>query len=296
MISADPDSKLTDMATGVGSTQRVNTGGISRIDSGPGGTDRRDGSRSNSPPFDCRSGRAGCSRVPAVCSRAGREDDVGTSTGTASRDGVGWACTCGRKPEQELMAVWQRMLSGRRLDLSSPSSLDIELEDIAHGLARVARWNGQTTGEWALSVAEHSLLVERIAAAYRRGLEPRWRLAALLHDGPEYVFGDMISPLKRHAGGQQAVLETLLQEAIHERFGLPRAIPGSIRKLVKRSDAAAAHVEAVQLAGYSTAEADCLWGRPRLRMLREIRLCPMSPADAAVAFERRFLELWRRIG
>ena len=194
------------------------------------------------------------------------------------------------------MAVWQRMLSGRRLDLSAPSPLDIELEDIAHGLARVARWNGQTTGEWALSVAEHCLIVERIAASYRRGLEPRWRLAALLHDGPEYVFGDMISPLKKHAGGQQAALEALLQEAIHERFSLPRAIPEDVRKLIKRSDAAAAHVEAIQLAGYAPAEADRLWGKPRLKMLRDLEIRPMSPVDATGAFERRFLEVWRRCG
>ena len=202
----------------------------------------------------------------------------------------------GGESEQGFMAVWQRMLSGRRLDLSSPSPLDIELEDIAHGLARVARWNGQTTGEWALSVAEHSLLVERIAAAFRRGLEPRWRLAALLHDGPEYVFGDMISPLKKHAGAHQAALEALLQEAVHERFGLPRAIPDDVRRLIKRSDAAAAHVEAIQLAGYVPAEADRLWGKLRLRMLQDYEIRPMSPSDAAVAYERRFREVWRLAG
>ena len=188
------------------------------------------------------------------------------------------------------------MLSGRRLDLSAPSPLDIELEDIAHGLARVARWNGQTTGEWALSVAEHSLLVERIAAAIRRGVEPRWQLAALLHDAPEYVFGDMISPLKRHAGERQVELESLLQEAIHERFGLPRKIPDEVRALIKRADRAAAHVEAIQLAGYTPAEADRLWGRPRLRMLKDLEIRPKPPVAAAATYERRFLQVWRRIG
>ncbi len=192
--------------------------------------------------------------------------------------------------------VWQRMLSGRRLDLSAPSPLDIELEDIAHGLARVSRWNGQTTGDWALSVAEHSLLVERIAGAFRRRLEPRWQLAALLHDAPEYVFGDMISPLKRHAGERQAELESRLQEAIHERFGLPRTTPDEVRKLIKRADRAAAHVEAIQLAGYTPAEADRLWGRSRLRMLRDLDIRPMPPDDAAMAYERRVLQVWRRTG
>ena len=194
------------------------------------------------------------------------------------------------------MAVWQRMLSGRRLDLSSPSPLDIELEDLAHGLARVARWNGQTTGRWAMSVAEHSLLVERIAAAYRRGLDRQWRLAALLHDGPEYVLGDMISPLKRQAGDRQAELEARLQEAIHERFGLPPRLPDEVRQLIKRADAASAHAEALQLAGYSVGEANRLWGRHHLRLLRDLRLDPLSPDEARAAYERRFLELWRRRG
>lgn len=194
------------------------------------------------------------------------------------------------------MAVWQRMRSGRRLDISAPSVLDIELEDIAHGLARVARWNGQTTGKWALSVAEHSLLVERIATAYRRGLEPRWRLAALLHDGPEYVFGDMISPLKRHAGERQTILEGRLQEVIHERFGLPRALPEDVRKLIKRSDRTAAHAEAIRLAGYDPGEADRIWGKQRLQMLRDLEIRPMPPPEATDAYCRRFLGIWRRTG
>ncbi len=194
------------------------------------------------------------------------------------------------------MEVVQRMLSGRRLDLSAPSPIDIELEDIAHGLARVARWNGQTTGEWAMSVAEHSILVETIAAAYRRGLEPRWRLAALLHDGPEYVFGDMISPLKRQAGQAQSKLEARLQETIHQRFGLPAVVPDEIRALIKRADTTAAHAEAIRLAGYEPKQADRIWGRQRLRMLRDLEIRPMSPGDAAEAFRRRFLTLWRRSG
>jgi 5'-deoxynucleotidase YfbR-like HD superfamily hydrolase len=81
--------------------------------------------------------------------------------------------------------AWQRMLSGRRLDLLNPSPLDVEIEDIAHGLARVARWNGQTLGDHAFSVAEHCLLVEAIAGALSPGLDRSMRLAALLHDAPE---------------------------------------------------------------------------------------------------------------
>ena len=193
------------------------------------------------------------------------------------------------------MAVWQRMLSGRRLNLVDPSPLDIEIVDIAHGLARVARWNGQTTGKWAMSVAEHSLLVERIAASYRRGLQPKWRLSALLHDGPEYVVGDMIRPLKRVAGRSRADVESRLQEAIHQRFALPTDLPEEITALIKRADRVAAHVEATQLAGYAEKEAERLWGKPRLALLRDLVLDPMAPVEAANAFQSRFLELWRLV-
>ena len=132
--------------------------------------------------------------------------------------------------------AWQRMLSGRRLDLLDPSAFDVEIEDIAHGLARVARWNGQTRGEHAFSVAQHSILVEEIACRFEPRLEPRWRLAILLHDGPEYVIGDMISPFKAVMGGAYKDIEARLAAAIHLRFGLPALLPAPIHKLAKRAD------------------------------------------------------------
>ena len=100
------------------------------------------------------------------------------------------------RPNAGAPRAWQRMLSGRRLDLLDPSPLDIEIEDIAHGLARVARWNGQTGGEHAFSVAQHSLLVETIVGEIEPALDTRFRLASLMHDAPEYVIGDLISPFK----------------------------------------------------------------------------------------------------
>ena len=126
-----------------------------------------------------------------------------------------------RRSQNQTPRAWQRMLSGRRLDLLDPSPLDIEIEDIAHGLARVARWNGQTLGEHGFSVAQHSVVVEEIAAHIQPGLEPRWRLAALLHDAPEYVIGDMISPFKTALGVNYRAFEDRLEAAIHLRFGLP---------------------------------------------------------------------------
>ncbi|MCB1394871.1 MAG: hypothetical protein H6898_13940 [Rhodobacter sp.] len=158
--------------------------------------------------------------------------------------------------------AWQRMLSGRRLDLLDPTPVDIELQDIAHGLAFVARWNGQTTGDWPYSVAEHSLLVEDIVGRLEPALAARWRLAALLHDAPEYVIGDMISPVKAAVGPGYGALDQRLTAAIHIRFGLPATLPVPIKALIKRADTVSAWLEATQIAGFTRAEADRFFGKP----------------------------------
>ena len=159
--------------------------------------------------------------------------------------------------------AWQRMLSGRRLDLLDPAPRDIEIEDIAHGLARVARWNGQTVGDHAFSVAQHALLVEEIAAAMHADLSRRWRLAALLHDAPEYVIGDLISPFKAAIGLDYKAFEIKLLEAIHRRFGLPPLLPDRITMAIKTADRIAAYYEATQLAGFTETEANRYFGVPR---------------------------------
>ncbi len=148
--------------------------------------------------------------------------------------------------------AWQRMLSGRRLDLLDPSPLDVEIEDIAHGLARVARWNGQTEGAHIFSVAQHSLLVETVARQQARLDRPR-RLAVLLHDAPEYVIGDMISPFKAVIGDAYKAVEARLLAAIHLRFGLPAQLPAEQTALIKAADSGAAYLEATRLAGFSAA-------------------------------------------
>lgn len=184
--------------------------------------------------------------------------------------------------------AWQRMLSGRRLDLLDPSPLDIEIGDIAHGLARVARWNGQTRGQWAYSVAEHSVLVERIFAKLKPAPSADQRLMALLHDAPEYVIGDMISPFKAALGLDYHAFEARLEGAVHLRFGLPAATPEAVSERIKRADRASAWLEAVQLAGFDEPEAGKLFSRPRFQGWREIRLAPLPPDKAAAAFLRRF--------
>ncbi len=158
--------------------------------------------------------------------------------------------------------AWQRMLSGRRLDLLDPTPMDIEIEDIAHGLAFVARWNGQTHGDFAYSVAEHSLLVEQIFGQMNPKAPTKWRLAALLHDAPEYVIGDMISPVKAAIGPGYETLDDRLMAAVHIRFGLPAQVPVQTKKQIKKADKISAWLEAVQIAGFTTAEADRFFGKP----------------------------------
>ena len=188
--------------------------------------------------------------------------------------------------------AWQRMLSGRRLDLLDPSPLDVEIEDVAHGLAFVARWNGQTAGDWPFSVAQHSLVVEEIFARLSPGDCPaRWRLAALLHDAPEYVVGDMISPFKAALGLDYKAFEARLERAVHVRFGLPAELPAAVARRIKRADRASAFLEATQLAGFTATEATRLFRPPRLPGLAETRLEPRPPAAARAAFLARFADL-----
>jgi len=187
--------------------------------------------------------------------------------------------------------AWQRMLSGRRLDLLDPSPLDIEIADIAHGLARVARWNGQTSGDHAFSVAQHSLLVEALYGELVPAASAEARLAALLHDAPEYVIGDMISPFKSVMGGSYKDCEQRLQHAIHLRFSPPAELDASLRKDIKRADQIAAYYEATLLAGFSTAEATEYFGRPRGFSADRFDFTPRSVTWAQAAFLKRFKTL-----
>jgi uncharacterized protein len=189
--------------------------------------------------------------------------------------------------------AWQRMLSGRRLDLLDPSPLDIEITDIAHGLARVARWNGQTSGAHIFSVAQHTLLVEAVMRAENPNIDGRVRLAALLHDAPEYVIGDMISPFKAVLGGDYKMVEKRLLSAIHIRFGLPGETAPDIEQQIKAADRGAAYLEATELAGFSKEEARRLFGRdPGLP--ETVRADYLTPWNAAKA-EKRFLARFKAL-
>jgi hypothetical protein len=191
--------------------------------------------------------------------------------------------------------AWQRMLSGRRLDLLDPSPLDVEIEDIAHGLARVARWNGQTIGDHAFSVAQHCVLVENIFHHVNPGATRSTRLMALLHDASEYVIGDMISPFKAALGYDYKAFELRLMRAIHIRFGLPAQMPDEAEALIKQADKMAAYLEATQLAGFGIDEALKFFGRPRglsgAGAAAFHKLAVLAPNDAAGAYLKLFRTL-----
>lgn len=188
--------------------------------------------------------------------------------------------------------AWQRMLSGRRLDLLDPTPLDIEIEDIAHGLSFVARWNGQTHGDFPYSVAEHSLLVEQIYSKLYKNPEKKWCLAALLHDAPEYVIGDMISPVKSAIGSDYQSLENRLSSAINLRFGLPTKLPENIKKQIKKADKISAWIEATQIAGFSKDEANKLIGTAPKNNVDNFTIKLRAPLEVREDYILRFKELF----
>ncbi|WP_407493838.1 hypothetical protein [Pseudooceanicola sp. MF1-13] len=192
--------------------------------------------------------------------------------------------------------AWQRMLSGRRLDLLDPTPVDIEIEDIAHGLAFVARWNGQTYGDYAYSVAEHSLLVEALFARIDPKATAAEKLTALLHDAPEYVIGDMISPVKAAVGPGYGALDDRLTAAIHIRFGLPAVTPPKLKKKIKQADKISAWMEATQIAGFSEAEADKFFGRPDHGVIDGLSIQLRPPVEVRSDFTARHNALLKEIG
>lgn len=185
---------------------------------------------------------------------------------------------------------WQRMLSGRRLDLLNPSPLDIEIEDIARGISRVARWNGQTSGEYPLSVAQHSVIVAELLKSYNENIEIKWQLAALLHDAAEYIISDMITPLKSFLGEEYNQLEDKIQSAINIRFSLPGEIPKKIYKLIKNCDRQTAFIEAIQLAGFTLNDAKKTLKIPKF--IPDYKIIPIPANKAEKLFLKKFKELY----
>ena len=198
-------------------------------------------------------------------------------------------------PSQPPPRAWQRMLSGRRLDLLNPLPDDIAIEDIAHGLARVARWNGQTVGAHAFSVAQHALVVEEIAVAFNPDWLPAWRLAALLHDAAEYVIGDLISPFKAAIGLDYKAFEHRLQAAIHARFGLPYPLPETVAGQIKRADRVAAYHEATRLAGFGRAEGERYFGPAETLPAPLANALAVLEAEPATRMQQQFIDRFTQL-
>jgi len=190
--------------------------------------------------------------------------------------------------------AWQRMLSGRRLDLLEPSPLDVEIHDIAHGLARVARWNGQTSGENAFSVAQHSVIVWQIFCKQNPNVTPDEELIALLHDAPEYVIGDMISPFKAILGDEYKHVEARLEEAVHRRYSLPPKIAPELKKQIKKADSISAYFEAIELAGFDREEAQKFFGTPRGFSADMFNFSPLPASEAQEQFIVCFEKIERK--
>ncbi|MEE2773599.1 MAG: HD domain-containing protein [Pseudomonadota bacterium] len=193
------------------------------------------------------------------------------------------------------MRAWQRMLSGRRLDLLDPTPMDVEVDDIAHGLSFLSRWNGQTLGAYGYSVAQHSLLVEELFSKLNQNVSPHWKLAALLHDAAEYVIGDLISPVKNHVGPAYNMLETRLITVIYQRFGLPSILPKPLEKKIKKADKNSAWLEAVTIAGFTKQEATKIFGKPAIDDSKNLPLEPLPPEKAKELFLKKHSELLRLI-
>ncbi len=196
-----------------------------------------------------------------------------------------------RRPAQAKAAprVWQRMLSGRRLDLLDPSPLDVEISDIAHGLARVARWNGQTRGDFAFSVAQHSLIVEQIVGCERSR-------SALAHGGTA----------ARRAGICRRRHDLAVQERHRRRLqGCGKAAAGGDPSALRPAGASAgrdrkgdqgrgpvsAYYEATLLAGFESHEAAKFFGEPGGAACEPGEFVPRPAREMEAAFLARFAEL-----
>ena len=190
-----------------------------------------------------------------------------------------------------IQRAWQKMLSGRRLDVIDPSPLDIEIGDIAHGLAFQARWNGQTKGDFVFSVANHSILVWNIFSIENPKIEKKWQLVSLLHDAPEYVIGDLISPVKKEVGSSYINLEKKLQEAIHIRFGLPALVPNKIKAKIKNADRKAAWIEATKIAGFNKKEANKIFLEPDEKILKKCKIVLKDPLKS----REEFLDIYNNL-
>jgi len=119
-----------------------------------------------------------------------------------------------------------RTCSGKTLNLLSPTPDQIDIEDIATALSRTAMYAGES--EHFYSVAQHSFEVARNID------RQQFRLAGLLSRAAAAYIGD-ISKI-RASFPDVANAERLIQEAIHQRFGLPAVLPAEMNQEIQRAE------------------------------------------------------------
>jgi len=140
-------------------------------------------------------------------------------------------------------ACWVETAQGKRVDLVNPDPAQIDIEDIAWSLSRLARFNGHTRYFDMLSVGSHSLWVSMYI--WERTRSHLFSLYGLLHDAHEAFMGDIPTPLKALPGMRERLepIEHRLQAAIYQALKLDAPCDNA-QALIKEADAQALAMEA----------------------------------------------------
>jgi hypothetical protein len=179
--------------------------------------------------------------------------------------------------------------SGGYLDYDNPTAEQIDIEDIAHALSMMCRFNGHTKRFY--SVAEHALLCHhlrgRVEASYL-GVDqlPGMALLVLHHDSHEAYLGDIPTPLKQHMVGWKGVSQRI-DRAIAAAFGFDArdfSLPS-----IKAIDRLALRIEARELK--SSRGVGTYWGWDAPPAIPAPWRLGLAPATA----KYHFLDLHRRL-
>lgn len=131
---------------------------------------------------------------------------------------------------------WVTTSRGQVWSLDDPRPKDVHIEDIAAGLSRECRYNGQLREDCDfLSVAEHSVAMAVWAVAKKVVRYREDALAILLHDASEAILGDMVSPVKARDPIFKAI-EAKTEDVIARRFGIKLATLGITKEQIKTID------------------------------------------------------------
>ena len=172
-----------------------------------------------------------------------------------------------------------RTFTGRMVRHCSPQPDESDIDDIAHSLSQQCRFLGHTDGYY--SVAQHSVLVSQI-------VPPEDALWGLLHDAAEAYICDMPAPSKSAPEMWfYRMAEQKLIAAVATRFGLPPAVPGSVR-------AADTLLLATEFRDVTTVmDMDWVIAECGVAPLASMHIHPWPPPVAEDRFLRRFWELAR---